>query len=117
MRPFFPNCTIELDDYTENEEYDVYGEPIVSYEKVGEYVCDFQTLSNRDSQLMFGKILNDTFKLFLDFDVPITDKMMIKKKGENNTYMLIGSPQKYDHFLRHQEVTVQKTRKPWQTGT
>ena len=66
---------------------------------------------------MFGKILNDTFKLFLDYDVPITDKMMIKKKGENNTYMLIGSPQKYDQFLRHQEVTVQKTRKPWQTGT
>lgn len=115
MRPFFPNCTIELYDYTENEEYDIYGEPIVSYNKVGEYICDFQTLSTRDQQLMFGKILNDTFKLFLDFDVPITDKMMIKKKGENNTYVLIGSPQKYDHFLKHQEITVQKTRKPWQT--
>ena len=115
MRPFFPNCTIELYDYTENEEYDIYGEPIVSYNKVGEYICDFQTLSTRDQQLMFGKILNDTFKLFLDFDVPITDKMMIKKKGENNTYVLIGSSQKYDHFLKHQEITVQKTRKPWQT--
>ena len=117
MRPFFPNCKIELYDYSENEEYDIYGEPIVSYEKTGEYVCDFQTLSSRDSMLMFGKILNDTFKLFLDINVPITDKMMVKKKGEPYTYMIIGSPQKYDHFLKHQEVTVQKTRKQWQTNS
>ena len=117
MRPFFPNCKIELYDYSENEEYDIYGEPIVSYEKTGEYVCDFQTLSSRDSMLMFGKILNDTFKLFLDINVPITDKMMVKKKGEPYTYMIIGSPQKSDHFLKHQEVTVQKTRKQWQTNS
>lgn len=86
---------------------------MVSYEKVGEYPCDFQTQSTRDSQLMFGKILNDTFKLFLDINVPIHDKMIIMKKGEPYTYRIIGSPQKYDHFLHHQELTVQKTRKPW----
>ena len=66
---------------------------------------------------MFGKILTDTYKLFLDYDVPITDKMMVKKEGEDDTYVLIGSPQKYDHFLKHQEITIQKTRKQWQTGT
>lgn len=114
MRPFFPNCEIELYEYTENEEYDIYGEPKVSYEKVGTYVCDFQTQGNRDNQMMFGKILNDTFKLFIDYDVPIHDRMMIKKKGEEDTYMILGSPQKYDHFLKHQEVTVQKTRKQWE---
>ena len=112
MKPFFINATIELYDYTEKEEYDVYGEPIVSYEKVGEYPCDWQTLSTRDSQLMFGKILNDTFKIFLDINVPVNDKMLIRRKG---TYMVIGSPQKYEHFLRHQELTIQRTRKPWQT--
>ena len=116
MRPFFPNCEVELYEYTENEEYDIYGEPIVSYNKVGIYSTDFQTLSSNDSERMFGKILNDTFKLFFDIDVPITDKMMIKKKGEIDTYVILGSPQKYDHFLKHQTVTVQKTRKPWQTG-
>ncbi len=115
MKPFFPNCHIEYYDYTENEEYDIYGEPIVSYDKVGECICDFQPLSTRDSQLMFGKILNDSFKLFIPFNIPINDKMMIKKKGEPYTYMIIGSPQKYDHFLKHQELTVQKTRKQWQT--
>ena len=113
MRPFFPNCIIELYEYTENDGYDVYGEPLVSFEKVSECPTDFQTLSSRDSQLMFGKILNDTFKLFIDYDVPIHDKMIIKKKGEEDTYMIIGSPQKYDHFLKHQEVTIQKTRKQW----
>ena len=56
MRPFFPNCTIEYYEYTEDDEYDIYGEPLVSYEKVGECVCDFQTQSTRDQQLMFGKI-------------------------------------------------------------
>lgn len=114
MRPFFINCEVELYDYTEKEEYDVYGEPIVSYEKIGTYPCDFQALSNRDSQLMFGKILTDTFKLFLDIDVPITDKMMVKKVGEEDTYVLIGSPQRFDHFLKHQEITIQKTRKQWE---
>ena len=115
MRPFFPNCTIEYYEYTEEEEYDVYGEPIVSYEKRGECVSDFQPLSSRDSQLMFGKILNDTFKIFVDYDVPLNDKMMIKKQGQPDTYMILGGPLKYDHFLRHQELTVQKTRKQWQT--
>lgn len=117
MKPFFINATIELYEYTEEEEYDVYGEPIINYEKTGEYPCDWQTLSTRDSQLMFGKILNNTFKIFLDIDVPVNDKMMIKRKGEQDTYMVIGSPQKYEHFLRHQELTIQKTRKPWQTTT
>lgn len=117
MRPFFPNCRIELYEYVENEEYDIYGEPLVSYNLVGTYVCDFQTQSTRDQLLMYGKILNDTFKLFLDIDVPINDKMIIKKQGEDDTYVLIGSPQKYDHFLKHQEVTVQKTRKQWQTNS
>ena len=113
MRPFFINSEIELYEYIENEEYDIYGEPLVSYELVGSYPCDFQALSNRDSQLMFGKILTDTFKLFLDINVPIHDKMMVKRKGEPTTYMIIGSPLKYDHFLKHQEVVIQKTRKPW----
>ncbi len=113
MNPFFVNSEVELYDYTEGEEYDVYGEPIVSYKLIGVYPCDFQTLSNRDSQLMFGKILTDTFKLFLDIDVPITDKMLVRRVGEETTYALIGSPQKYDHFLKHQEITVQRTRKPW----
>ena len=112
MKPFFPNCIIELYEYTENEEYDVYGEPTVSYNKISEHICDFQTLSTRDQQQMFGKILNDTFKLWVEYDVPINDKMMIKRKGEPDTYLIIGSPQKYDHFLKHQEITVQKTRKP-----
>ena len=114
MRPFFPHCTIEYYQYTENEEYDVYGEPIVSYEKAGECICDFQPLSSKDSQMMFGKILNDTFKLFIEYNIPVTDKMMIKKKDEPKTYMIVGGPLRYDHFLRHQEMTVQKTRKPWQ---
>lgn len=115
MMPFFINSEVELYEYSENEEYDVYGEPTVSYTLIGTYPCDFQALSNKDSQMMFGKILTDTFKLFLDLEVPITDKMMIKKKGEPDTYMLIGSPLKYNHFLKHQEVTIQRTRKPWQT--
>lgn len=114
MRPFFPNCTIEYYEYTENEEYDVYGEPLVSHEKTGECICDFQPQGTRDQQLMFGKILTDTFKLFIDINIPIHDRMIIKKKGEPDTYQIIGSPQKYDHFLKHQELTVQKTRKPWQ---
>ena len=112
---FFPNCEIELWDYTEDDVLpNIYGEVEQYYVLVDVVECDFQNLSNQDSLKEFGKILQDTYKLYLDVNVPINDRMIIRKVGEKWTYEIKGTPMTNFHFdiTNHKKIIVQKHRKP-----
>lgn len=112
---FFPNCEIELWDYDEDDALpNIYGEVEQHYVLVEIVECDFQSLSNQDSMREFGKILEDTYKLYLDDDVEINDRMIIRRVGESWTYAIKGTPNTNTHFdiVNHKKVIVQKHRKP-----
>ena len=111
---FFPNEVVELWEYTENSEVpNFFGETTTDYEYEGSYPCDFQPMSSKDMLNEYGKILQDTYKIYLDIDVPITDTMLLRLEGKTDTYYIQGSPQVNNHnIISHIKVLVTKQRQP-----
>ena len=106
---FFNNTTIQLYEYVPTGEYDQYGKKF-EYQLKGEYLADLQPLSPESSQRVFGKILQDTYKMYLSADIPINDTDLIKIEGLG-TFEIVGSPEKWNHILNHTKVILQKHRK------
>lgn len=107
MTVFFPNETIELYSYNEDD-YDFHG-PKNSYTFRESVKGNFQPLNNSSSLKEFGKILTDTFKLILDSNVVIYDTDLIKVNGIE--YEIIGTPENWNHgLLPHKRVFLQKLR-------
>ena len=114
---FFPQTWIELWEYTEKDDIPTFfGETSTEYQYVGRFFGDFQNSSPNDNPEEYGKILEDTFKIYFDVDVPVTDTMKIRKEGEKDTYTIKGSPQQYNTLIPHIKVTIQKDRKPTPLG-
>lgn len=111
---FFPNKTIELWEYTEKDEVDVYGEPIIQYELIGTYPVDIQPKSPSETKKEYGEILTDVYKIYLDINTPITHTMLLRLTNEPDTYEILGSPMFNNHVLPHIKVEIQKQRKPTQ---
>lgn len=110
---FFRNGELELFEYTEKHSRDRFlGEPEYDYILVDCVPCDFQPASPKDSQMEYGKILEDTYKIYLDGEVEVTDTMILRLKGKKDTYKIIGTPMNNNHFLHHKKILVQKQRKP-----
>lgn len=108
---------IELWEYTEEEDIpNFFGETSVSYNYIGSYMGDFQNSSPSDRLEEYGKTLEDTYKIYFDVDVPVTDTMIIRKEGEKDTYTIKGSPQHYNTLIPHIKVNLQKDRKPIPLG-
>ena len=106
---FFNNTTIQLYSYQPTGEYDEYGK---KYEYIckGTYEVDLQPLSPESSQQVFGRIEQDTYKMYLSCDIPIesTDLIKIQDLG---TFEIVGSPQKWNHLLEYTKVIIKKRRK------
>lgn len=111
---FFPNEMLELWEYSENGDIpNFFGETTSEYKYVGTYPCDFQPMSPKDSLNEFGKILEDGYKIYLDINVPVTDTMILRLEGKNETYSITGTPIRNNHnIINHIKLVVQKQRKP-----
>ena len=111
---FFPNEMLELWEYNEESEIpNFFGEKIASYNYVGSFEVDFQPASQKDTMNDFGKTLEDTYRLYLDLSVPITDTMILRLEGKKDTYSIVGTPIFNNHnVLPHIKVIVQKQRQP-----
>ena len=109
---FFPNYELELYEYTSLDVCDAYGNPKKGYKYHSTVPCDFQPLSYTDSMEEFGKILEDTYKIYLNPNTPVNDKMVLRLKGYDDTYNIIGTPFQNNRFqiTSHIRVVVQKTR-------
>jgi hypothetical protein len=111
--PFFPNTQLELWEYQESTtEFNLYGEPELEYNHVTTVDCDMQPLSVSDSLKEYGKILQDTYKTYLDINAPITDTMICRVQNQPDTYKVIGTPSHNNHLLHHIKLLLQKERKP-----
>nr|DAY53163.1 MAG TPA: hypothetical protein [Caudoviricetes sp.] len=109
MIPFFNNATIKLYSYNECDE-DFFGEKH-EYQCKGEYPADVQPLSPESSQRVFGKILQDTYNVYLNINVPIKDTDLIRIPDEG-TFEIVGSVETWNHgLINHKKLTIKKLRK------
>lgn len=114
---FFPNEKLELWQYTEKESRDRFlGESEFEYVLIDTVDCDFQPMSPTDNLTEFGKILEDTYKIYLNNTVNITDTMILRIAGQAETYKIVGTPLNNNHILKHKKIVVQKQRKPITLG-
>lgn len=112
---FFPNQELELWDYTESEtEFNPYLEPKKEYHLTATVPCDFQSMSPNETLREFGEVLEDTYKIYIDQDVPVTSSMILRLKDEPDTYEITGTPINNNHLIpvQHKKLVVQKQRKP-----
>lgn len=109
--PFFDNCQLELWEPIKINEYNDYGEQIINHVLIDTVPADFQPLSPESSIRMFGKILQDTYKVYLNMNVNVTDKTICRIVGESTTYELIGSPMTNNNLLHHKKILIRKQRK------
>ena len=111
---FFPNHELELFGYRETSDFDSYYEPKKEYYHIATVECDFQPMSPKDSLKEFGEILEDTYKIYINHDVPVESSMILRIKDEVDTYEIIGTPINNNHLtpVQHKKIIVQKQRKP-----
>ena len=111
---FFPNEQLEIFEYTETSELNSYLEPKHEYRYKETVPCDFQSMNPADSIKEFGEVLEDTFKIYVDFNVDIDSSMIPRLEGRSDTYEITGAVIENNHLLpvRHKKIVVTKQRKP-----
>ncbi len=104
MIPFFKNTKIDLHTY---DGKDKYGDNTYTYRETID--ADIQPLSNNSSMEIFGKILQDTYNVYMPSQINIkdTDRLVI----ENNSYEIVGSVEKWNHMLNFQKCIIKKLRR------
>lgn len=110
MPPFFPNASMELYSYNQSTgEYTEWGEPSPEYTLRDTVSVDFQPISAKSSMEEFGKILQDTYVVYMDINTEIYDTDLIVIDGIK--YSVIGSIEIWNHIIHHKRMTIQKQRK------
>lgn len=104
MIPFFPNTNIEL--YTYNG-LDKYGDKTYTYRET--ITADIQPLSNESMMEIFGKILQDTYNVYIPIHSQLndTDHLQIQKE----CYEVVGSVEEWNHLLKFKKCVIRKLRK------
>lgn len=97
-----PRITGDFDEYT--------GAKKEEYELISTVPADFQNNSANDTQAEQGKKLEDTFKVYVKIDTQVTDRSILRIKGESDTYKLEGSPQKFTNIIPHLRLQLKKHR-------
>lgn len=109
---YYPNIDMDICSYTDTEELDAYGNPVKAYVYRETIKVDFQPSSRNDRLTEAGEILQDTYRIFLDVNVPV-DPTDIFRDSEGNTYTIVGTPILNNRFkvTQHRRVELQKTNK------
>lgn len=106
---FFNNASIQLYSYAPTGEYDEYGKQYECQLK-GTYPVDLQPLSPSSTQQLFGRIEQDTYKIYLSSEITVESTDIIKIP-ELGTFEIIGTPEKWNHLLNYTKLIIKKHRK------
>ena len=111
---FFPNEQLELFEYVETGELDSYLEPKKEYKLKCTVPCDFQAMTPNDDLREFGEIMDDSYKIYIDHNVPVDSGMILRLQGKNDTYEITGTVMDNNHLpvVNHIKLVVKKQRKP-----
>lgn len=111
---FFPNEKLELYQYTETTEMNYYMEPKHEYRYHSTVPCDFQSMTPSDDLKEFGEIQEDTYKIYVDKNTPVTHSMVLKLEDKPDTYEITGMVTLNNHLpiVNHIKLVVRKHRKP-----
>ena len=111
---FFPNHELELWEYTETDELNSYLEPKKQYCLTKTIPCDFQSMTPKETLKEFGEITEDTYKIYIDSEEPVTSSMILRIQGKPDTYEVTGTIINNNHLpvVNHQKIIVKKHRKP-----
>lgn len=110
---YYPNCEIEIYEPSESPDVCCYtGELKDTWDLVTIVKADFQPTNDDDLQHEWGKELEDLFKVYVHENTQITDKSRIKIVGEDATYEVVGSPQRWNRFHHFIKIIVQIQRHP-----
>lgn len=115
----FPNTMIELWEYHEIHDHEaVYQDPIVEYRLLNTVPADFQPVKTDESVREQGTLLTGQYNIIVDYDVPVTNTMIIREVGKTDTYKIIGEIEINNHIrrLRHKHFKVQHERKDRKLG-
>ncbi len=108
---YFTNTTMEFWEPYESEEYDVYTDTnLTKYRLTTTSSVDFQPYTPKESIRDFGKILQNTFKVYTD--VNCSDNCILRIKDDTLTYSITGSPQVNNHFTAtsHHKIIITQER-------
>lgn len=110
MPPFFPNAEMELYTYSQSTgEYTEWGELLPEYELRCTVEVDFQPATGQSSMEEYGKILQDTYVVYMPIDTEIYDTDLVVI--ENVKYSIMGSIETWNHVIPHKRAVLKKQRK------
>ena len=111
---FINNCEIEIyEPQYDLEEYEeLTGKPKTSYELTHTVPASFQNNSNDDKQEDYGEEYTVIQRIYIQLDLNISKDAIIRKKGHDEEYVLIGQPVNYDILIPHTRLDVQLNRVP-----
>ena len=114
---FFKNKKIEIWQLEKTNTYDKYSDEYKKEYQLKDTInVDFQNLSVAENMKEFGEILQDTYKIYTEHNIPNT--AILRIKGEKDTYEIKGSKQKNNHFKQtaHNKLILIKEQKPRKLG-
>jgi hypothetical protein len=95
----------------ESEEYDPYTDSnITKYKMKTVSEVDMQPYTPKESIREFGKILQNTFKIYTN--IKCSENCILRISEDNVTYSIVGSPQYNNHFNKttHYKLIITQER-------
>ena len=111
---YFPNCTINIYEEQESDEYDDYtGELKSEWVLVDTLPVDFQRLNHDEEQKEWGKEVDDTFKVYVPLKTHINNRCIVKIVDdiEDRTFDVIGEPEYWNRFHMFRKIILQVQRR------
>jgi hypothetical protein len=111
--PYFYNRNLEIWEPTQESTIDLYtGEKKIKYQLYEIVDADIQQISPESSMEEYGKILKDTYRVFIDSWVTFDDKSILRIQNLKPTYQIKGTPELRDHILPYVKLIMEKQRTP-----
>lgn len=111
--PYFINTYIEIwEPYLSKEKSEITNDKMIKYDLTATIPADLQGLTPSYSQQEYGKILEDTYSVYIDSTVTISPNAILREEGKTDTYMIKGTPVLNNHLLPHIKLVIEKQRTP-----